>query len=346
MTSMTNTTLQTIQQTRQALSEGLEELKLSKATLLAAKCTIEQHQEVFDRIKALKESYQQQLNDFLVSLPDGRLLLRPQYEALEKFTFNNDKPARDPFRWGWASVSGIKPIVVIKGNVIVECDFADYGLRTLEGLEAIWSIRKLDLSENPSLTSLKGIPTKEIEEISAHECGLSGDLSEIAGASKLRKLRVSSNRELTSLKGVSTQELVRIYASKCGLTGDLSDIAGATKLKTLDVSGNKSLTSLNGIPTQAIEEIMAWSCGLTGDLSGLARASKLKKLDAGYNEALNSLYGIPTQKIEVISVLGCSLSGDHTFLSQAAKLRAFHLDPPLRPLILDESQFKPGVVRS
>jgi hypothetical protein len=280
---MTDATLQTLQQTRKALEEGLEELQLSRAALLATNCSLELHQEVVNRIKALKESYEQQLKDFSVPLPDGRLLLRPQYEALEKFAANNDihvlhlLSAKAP--WGFKRVT-------IKGPVIVECAFQDYGLMTLEGLEAIWSIREVNLRGNQRLNSLKGIPTKEIEEIYAGVCDLTGDLSELSGADKLKKIDVHRNGRLTSLQGIPTPAIEEIAAHRCGLTGDLSELRGADKLKKLNVAWNQSLTSLNGIPTQAIEVIYARECGLTGDQTFLSKAQNLKELLVAENTAL------------------------------------------------------------
>jgi hypothetical protein len=264
---MSNNPLQTLQETHQALKEGCEELKLTFEDLRVGRCTIDQKQEVVDRIKALKELYQRQVKEFSVDLPDGRSLLRPQYEALEMFARNNDR-----------KVERLLDGVTINGGVIVGCKFSDRALTTLEGLRAVWSIKRLDVRGNKRLTSLKGIPTQEIAEICARDCRLTGDLSEIAEARELRHLDVYWNPGLVSLQGIPVQEIVYINAVSCGLIGDLSEIIGATKLKELCVSGNKGLTSLKGIPTKEIEEIYASECRLTGDHTFLSQAKKLRSL--------------------------------------------------------------------
>jgi hypothetical protein len=331
---MNNNILQNLKETHQALKEGCDELKLTLEELRIGRCTIDQKQEVVDRIKALKELYQQQIQELSLTLPDGRTLLRPQYEALERFAGNNNLKVED-----------LLDGVTINGHAIVECDFSDSELTTLEGLQGVWSIKKLNVRWNKGLTSLKGIPTQEIEEIDAYQCDLTGDLSEIAGASKLRTLDVRWNKGLTSLKGIPTQEIEEIDAYQCDLTGDLSEIAGASKLRKLVVRWNKGLTSLKGIPTQEIEEIHAAECGLTGDLSEIAGATKLKKLLVSENKSLTSLKGIPAQEIEEIHASDCGLTGDHTFLSQAPKLREFWLKGNAASLTLDLSKFRPGVVK-
>jgi hypothetical protein len=266
---MNNNLLQTLQETHQALKEGCDELKLTLEELRVGRCTIDQKQEVIDRIKALKELYQQQIQELSLTLPDGRTLLRPQYEALERFAGNNNCTVEDLLELDR---------VTINRGVIVECNFSARGLTTLEGLQGIWSIKKLVVGHNEGLTSLKGIPVQEIENIAAVRCTLTGDLSEITGATKLKELHVCGNEGLTSLNGVPTQEIEEIAASYCALTGDLSEIAGASKLKRLYVRKNQGLTSLKGVPTQEITEIEAKVCGLTGDHTFLSEAKQLSKL--------------------------------------------------------------------
>ncbi len=191
-------------------------------------------------------------------------LLPTQYKALEKLASNNN-----------VEFEYLLGRVTISDNVIIRCNFSDSNLTTLDGLHEVWSIKELDVCGN-RLTSLKGIPTQEIQGIYAIGCGLIGDLAALATAHKLRVLNVSNNHYLTSLKGIATQEIEVIIASCCGLTGDLLGISEATNLNRLDVAGNRHLTSLKGISTQEIEQIYASCCGLTGDHTFLSEARKLQ----------------------------------------------------------------------
>jgi hypothetical protein len=231
---MNNNPLQTLKETHEALKEGCEELKLTLDDLRVGRCTVERKQEVVDRIIALKELYQQQMQELSLTLPDGQTLLRPQYEALERFAGNNNLKVED-----------LLDGVTINGHAIVECDFFDSELTTLKGLQGVWSIKKLDVRWNKGLTSLKGISTQEIEVIHASACGLTGDLSEIAGATKLRVLYVNGNAGLTSLKGIPRQEIEYIHGSGCGLTGDYTFLSQAPKLRELWLNDNPASLALD-----------------------------------------------------------------------------------------------------
>jgi hypothetical protein len=273
---MTPITLETLRKTQQQLLAMRDELKeLQGALAVGDASVLDRHKLVMEQIRELKESFVAQRDALSTTLPDGRRLFPGQYEALEKFASNNKLDVQKLFSR-----------ITIEGGVIVECDFERLGLTTLKGLEGLQRIRALDVYNNSGLTSLKGIPTKALEELYAYECGLTGDLSELSGADNLRMFLVANNQGLTSLKGMPTKAIEVLKAYDCGLTGDLSELSGADKLKVLGVSGNKGLTSLKGIPTKALEKLSACACGLTGDHSFLSKAPNLSYLNLKYHPNL------------------------------------------------------------
>jgi hypothetical protein len=329
---MTDITLKTLQETREQLKASLGQLEeLRKEGVTGDSAMLARVELQMEQITALKEKFIEQREALSTVLPDGTKLWPDQYQALERFASNNQ-----------LHIESVLSRITVEGGIVIACDFFQMNLTTLSGLEGLVRLRKLDVSYNRHLTSLKGIPTQAIEEIWAWNCGLTGDLSELSGADKLKLLGVGGNKGLTSLKGIPTQAIEGIGAQKCGLTGDLSELSGADKLKSLTVSDNNGLTSLKGIPTQAIEEIYAWDCGLTGDLSELSGADKLKWLNVDDNQGLTSLKGIPTQAIEYIYAYECGLAGDHTFLSKAPHLKELNVkDNP--SLTLNKRKFNSRV---
>jgi hypothetical protein len=265
---MTPITLETLRKTQQQLLAMRDELKELQGALAVGDISVlDRHKLVMEQIRELKESFVAQRDALSKALPDGRRLYTGQYEALEKFASNNKLDMQRLFSK-----------ITIEGGLVVECNFGGLGLTTLEGLEGLQRIRKLNTAVNKALTSLKGIPTKALEELSAYGCGLTGDLSELSGADKLEVLYVSHNEGLTSLKGIPTKALEDLYAYDCGLTGDLSELSGADKVRELCVGLNKDLTSLKGIPTKALEILEARGCGLTGDYTFLSKAPNLSDL--------------------------------------------------------------------
>jgi Leucine-rich repeat (LRR) protein len=273
---MTPITLETLRKTQEQLLAMRDELKeLQGALAVGDASVLDRHKLVMEQIRELKESFVAQRDALSKALPDGRRLYTGQYEALETFASNNKLNVQELFSK-----------ITIEGGVVVECNFSELGLTTLEGLEGLQRIRALDVCNNEGLTSLKGIPTKALEELYAYRCSLTGNLSELSGADKLKELYVGGNKGLTSLKGIPTKALEELVAGWCGLTGDLSELSGAEKLKELYVSSNAGLTSLKGIPTKALETLSAFECGLTGDHTFLSKAPKLSYLSLEYNRNL------------------------------------------------------------
>jgi hypothetical protein len=71
---------------------------------------------------------------------------------------------------------------------------------------------------------------------------LTGNLSELSGATRLREIVVSHNERLKSLEGLPLDEIRHIHADKCGLTGNHTFLVGAANLRKLDLESNpKSL---------------------------------------------------------------------------------------------------------
>jgi hypothetical protein len=138
-----------------------------------------------EQLRKIKEQYllaETQARTPLTILPDGRALSLLQCAALGHFAANNN-----------LTIESLLDGVVIDGNVVVECYFSNHGLRTLEGLQRIGSIKKLSVTDNCALTSLKGIPNQKIEEIVAVDCGLTGDHTFLSQAPKLRELLLELN---------------------------------------------------------------------------------------------------------------------------------------------------------
>lgn len=113
----------------------------------------------------------------------------------------------------------------VEGNVAIH-DSAS--LAGLEGLGALASVAYLDITGNPSLTSLVGLDS----------------LAQVGG-----DLTVSSNPALTSLGGLDRLVLVGVSLgifSNPVLT-DLGSLSRLTEIEDLVVQGNGALTSLAGL---------------------------------------------------------------------------------------------------
>ncbi len=187
---------------------------------------LDRHTLVMEQIRELKESFVAQRDALSTTLPDGRRLFPGQYEALEKFASNNRLDTRELLSWH----------ITIEGGVITGCDFVSQRLKTLEGLESVGTVRRLNVSWNEYLPSLKGISTKELEVILAQRCDLIGDLSELSGADKLKKLDISDNINVSSLAGISTAAIEVIKADNCErLSGDHTFLSQARYLKHLNL---------------------------------------------------------------------------------------------------------------
>jgi hypothetical protein len=270
-------------ETRDTLRERARELRELQGILATGDASaLDRHALVVDQIRELKKTYQEQLDLLSTELPRGRRLFTPQYEALERFAKNNK-----------IGVTGLLPQITIKGNVIVECRFGGYDwipkLTTLDGLQELSTVRKLDISHNYGLPTLKGIPTQQLENLDASSCALVGDLTELRNATKLNKLDVSANPLFNSLDGICAEVIEELQASECSLAGDLSVLSQASKLKRLDVSQNRELTSLTGVPTQALQDLDASWCSLIGDHTFLSSAPNLRRLSLEVNPKKLSL---------------------------------------------------------
>jgi len=237
---------------------------------------------VISQIRELKKIYQEQLDLLSTELPNGQRLFTPQYEALERFAKKNQ-----------LGLTGLISYITVKGNAIVECRFGGYywgsSLTTLEGLQALSTLRKLDISHNYRLPTLRGIPTQQREYLDASSCALVGDLAELRNATKLKKLDVSANPLFNSLDGICAEVIEELQASECSLGGDLSVLSHAGKLARLDVSQNRELASLTGVSTQALTELDASWCGLLGDHTFLSSAPRLRRLNLEVNPEKLSL---------------------------------------------------------
>ncbi len=217
---MKQNNLDAAKDTRRQLQASCEERKTLQGLLFSGDAS------VLDRQALVME----QCDALRVTLPDGKSLLRGQYEALEKLARSNKR-----------EVEELLPRITIEGVIVVECDFSSLGVTTLKGLEGLGTLRKVNLGHNRRLSSLKGIPTQAIEAILAVACGLTGDLSELRRADRLKQLSVSTNKGLTSLKGLPMQAIERLLANQCDLTGDHLFLKEALNLSELSIEGNPRL---------------------------------------------------------------------------------------------------------
>jgi hypothetical protein len=221
--------------TRDSLRTASEELsQLHVDMLTVPSIDLGRGAMALESVRELKDTFSQQLSRYCERLEDGRLLLKPLYRALARFCLNNDTP-----------LEGVLRKATIEGGVVVACHFDYCGLTTLEGLEDVWSLRELCVFANENLSSLRGIPTQNLEWIDASNCGLVGDLSAIATARRLRFVDVDSNPWLTSLAGIPPWKIQEVYAAHCGLTGEHSFLAGAPHLRMLCLEENPKTLSLN-----------------------------------------------------------------------------------------------------
>lgn len=282
---MRGPTHDSLREAREALAENAIRLENFKTEALQAPgFDVEGAKIALRRASELRAELTRLVSDCCETFRDGRRLLRSQVAALETFAHLNNIP-----------IETVLHKSTIQGNVVVSCHFVALGLRTLEGLEGLWSLKHLAVYNYYSaftpnyLTSLKGVPVESIEEIIAENCGLQGDLSAITPATKLRMLDIRRNSRLVSLKGIPTQSLEDVFGYSCGFAGNLSDIRHATKLKRLDVRFNGEISSLEGTPLQSIEQVWASRCGLKGDHNFLSAAPRLRWLDLSHNPDLDPL---------------------------------------------------------
>ncbi len=224
-----------IQITHASLRTVADELsKLRFAALKAPTIACDRAAEPLADLRELKQSFVRDLSSLCVRLDDGRLLLKPLYRALLEFCNNNTIVPELLLRK-----------VTIEGAVIVEGQFDYCGLKTLKGLDTVWSLRRLSLFSNRAVCSLIGIPTQSIEWIDASCCDLIGDLSALAPATNLRYLNVDGNRGLTSLAGMPQQMIQEVYAGQCGLNGDHTFLATAPNLQKLHLELNPKKLSID-----------------------------------------------------------------------------------------------------
>jgi hypothetical protein len=222
--------------TRQALQAAGDELGALQQQLFAgAPEIVARHALVMGEVEMLKNRYQEQVSEYVVQLNDGRWLWRDEYQAVLTLAANNGIDAEQ-----------LIPELTIEEMVIVEISFNEGNLKTLKGLEVLQSLTRLDVSWNPQLTSLEGVPVHSLEEVVAWRCGLIGDLVELNQANKLKILEIGENEGITSLRGVSLEALEGVDARWCNLTGDHSFLATGEKLERLRIGQNPSI-ALNGV---------------------------------------------------------------------------------------------------
>ena len=326
------TSLASLRQTRQELVEAHKQLQeLTQPRLVPERFDLDSCQALAQRARELRDTFRAQLEEHFVPLGDGRRIFPHQLEALKEFAENNS-----------LDVDALLPSVIIENGRVIEADFSEMGLVTLLGLSGLESMRRLEILENHHLTSLVGIPVREIESIDASRCGLIGDLSSLTEATRLRSLHVTENKDITSLTGIPTQEIEELWAWGCGLHGDLSAITGCSRLVSLGVGFNRMLTSLAGIPTRELQSVYAMGCGLKGDLSAVSGAAKLRQLHISGNPEITSLAGVPLRELQELCALACGLSGDQTFLSTASKLSFLDLRSN-SGISLNKRQFNSGI---
>jgi hypothetical protein len=248
------------------MTASTELAKLRDHALTALTLNFDRAQIALDHVRRLKGNLTSQLTGLCVSLHDERLLLRPQFEALIAFAAHNH-----------ISTEELVSRITICDGQVVGANFNSCELTDLGGLDKLWSLKQLYVSNNPRLTSLAGIP-RTVEELSATRCGLRGDLSDLAAITALKRLYIYENKGITSLNGVPLDTIEEIYAADCQLHGDLSEIARAERLRMLHILHNRGITSLKGIPLKNIEHIHANGCGLTGDHTFLSCAANLQTL--------------------------------------------------------------------
>jgi hypothetical protein len=308
---MTELSLSVLQESRAALEVAAQELWAVQELVMSGESeVIDRHAIAMAEVLKLKQSYEQQVNEYTVDVGGGQYLRRDQYQMLQTFAANNRM-----------DIASLIPSLTICDFVITECRFQRRNLITLEGLAGIDSIRTLDLCSNSQLTSFRGVPTHSLEELVVRRANVTGDLTLLRNAIKLRKLDLEWNDGIASLKGIPTEALELLNVRGCGLIGDLSEIAAADTLQSLYVGGNRGLTSLRGIPTKSLERLHAGNCKLTGDLLELRGAHKLRDLDIRGNQGITSLVGIPTESLEQLVARVCNLSGVLSELRGATKLR-------------------------
>jgi Leucine-rich repeat (LRR) protein len=330
--------------THSSLASARRELEDLQVTLLTVAIpNLERHKDLVAEIQELHR----RLEGEVFVLDDGRKVWKHQFDAITEFAQRNH-----------LDVSGMPRCVKIQDMNVIECNFNALCITTLHGLQSLGHLQKLDVSNNPDLRSLSGIPTESLEILDASKCGLLGDLSDLGGATKLQKIDVSSNRDLESLGGVATDSLRECLASDCSVVQGVAELREARNLSRYRFFNNPSenpfgsgkhkvlraqLPSLeafaaaNDLPLSEVYSRIGMSrhdgsivsadfncLGLT-TLKGLRDIWTIMELSISGNPGLVSLEGVPTQWLRILAVEDCALDGDLRALKDATVLNDLNL---------------------
>ncbi len=189
----------------------------------------------------------------------------------------------------------------------------------------------LDLSDNPSLTSVQplvGLPIRHLhlrgcsslenlgglggmplQVLTLRGCSsLSGALHALKG-SKLQRLDLVGCSSLASLDGIDDMPITQLNAQGCSKLRDISALKDM-KLTYLNLQGSqiRSLKPLEGMPLEHLNIRLCKS--LRGDLSALGD-SKLQELYLAGCEGVTSLEGIEGLPLKRLDIANCTgIAGD------------------------------------
>ncbi len=179
---------------------------------------------------------------------------------------------------GDKSVKSLKPVKELVLLEVIKCDGS--GIESLEGVEGLINLRRIDCSDNDNISSLT--PLTGLTNLEEIKCG------------NTMVKNIAPLRNMTSLLKLDLHYTTVV---------DLRILKDLKKLEYLDVSENVSLYALDGV--EFMPELRELNCSKTNvdDLAPLSKVSKLERLDCS-DSRVTSLR--PIQLNKSLTEVNCS----------------------------------------
>jgi hypothetical protein len=177
-------------------------------------------------------------------------------------------------------------------------------LKDLSGLESLEEIEWLNISSNPSLTSLNGLEMlsdNTLRSLIIDSNPRLKEISEFTAAEYISNVRITSNDSLSSLSGLNNVKSVGLLEIKENKS--LPDLKGLDSLSSVVdatwILGNEALTSLTGLNSleytaslKIHDNDMLSSINALSNLTELSLEHPVPNIIISDNEILPSLSGI------------------------------------------------------
>ncbi|GKV51110.1 hypothetical protein SLEP1_g57786 [Rubroshorea leprosula] len=224
---------------------------------------------------------------------------------------------------GWNKLKGILNIKELVGlNELKELDLSGNNVRSFvvpKGVKRPLGLNNLEVLHlydnsfsNTTLSSLRGLPSLKILDLSDNKLGGVLNVEELVGLNELKELDLSYNnvesfvapKGIKRSLGLSNLKVLHLQRNSFS-NKTLSSLRGLSSLKSLDLSGNKIKGILN------IKELVA--------------LNNLKELDLSYNEVESFVAHEDTRSSSMLEVLYLSGNNNTCGSCLVQSIRAFPL---------------------